>query len=154
MLPIKPIGLHGADEELRSVRVCTGVRHRQDPRSGVLPLEILVLELAPVDRLTACSVPGGEISSLAHEVRDHTVKLRSLEVKGFSGTANTFLSGAESSEILGSPGSLIGVQLHHDPSRGLAVDGHVEVYLRERHSCCLKREISIRLKKRFVVDDE
>jgi hypothetical protein len=52
---IQPLGLGRAHEELRAVRVGSGVSHRQDTGAGVLELEVLVLELGSVDGLA--SVP-------------------------------------------------------------------------------------------------
>merc|ERR550514_938570 len=41
MLAVEPASLHCAEEELRAVRVGTGVCHRQDARAGVLQGEVL-----------------------------------------------------------------------------------------------------------------
>jgi hypothetical protein len=51
-------------------------------------------------------------------------------VKWLAGLANTFLTGAKSTEILGCPWNNIGEQLHDDPTNRLAADGHVKEYLR------------------------
>src|SRR5260370_14192576 len=73
-----------ADEELRAVGVLPGIRHRQGARAEVLTglaLESFVIELGAVDRLAAGAVAFGEIAPLAHELRDHAVERRALEVE-------------------------------------------------------------------------
>jgi hypothetical protein len=44
-------------------------------------------------------------SSLAHKVLDHSVKDRSLEVKGFTAASNAFLAGAEGTKVLSGLGN-------------------------------------------------
>lgn len=53
MLAVQPAGGLGTQEELRAVRVGTGVGHTQDARTGVLQLKVLVRELGAVDGLSA-----------------------------------------------------------------------------------------------------
>lgn len=50
---------------LRSVGVRAGVSHREKPRLGVLELEVLVLELLPVDAAAPGAVPCGEVAALS-----------------------------------------------------------------------------------------
>ena len=64
VLAVEPGGLGGAQEELAAVGVGAGVGHGQDARTGVLQLEVLVLELHPVDGLAAGAVPGREVAAL------------------------------------------------------------------------------------------
>ena len=45
VLPVDPVRLHRAQEELRAVGAGASVGHRECPRAGVLQLEVLVLEL-------------------------------------------------------------------------------------------------------------
>jgi len=130
VLAVQPRGGYGAQEELRSVRVGTGVGHRQHSRSGVLLNEVLIVELVSVDRLSSGSIPIGEVTSLAHELGDHSVKLGVLEVEGLSRLPLAFLPGAQRPEIFRGLRSGVGVQLHHDaPSRSTA-DGDIEENLR------------------------
>lgn len=91
---VQPRRLHGRDEELRSVGVGTGVRHRQSAGLQVLEGEVLVLELGAVDRLAAGAVVVGEVTALAHEVRDDTVEGGRL-------VAESLLAGAQRTEVLG-----------------------------------------------------
>merc|ERR1719345_377750 len=51
MLAVEMGGHSGTQEELRSVRARARVRHREDALTGVIKLEILVLELLPVEDL-------------------------------------------------------------------------------------------------------
>lgn len=101
---VQPGRLHGGDEELRAVRVRAGVRHRQDARAGVLQDEVLVLELVAVDRFAAGAVVVLEVAPLAHEVRDHAVKDRTL-------VAEALLAGAERAEVLGRLRHDVGAEL-------------------------------------------
>lgn len=56
MLPIQVRGRRQRDEELRAVRVRTGVRHGEDARAGVLQLVLdLVREFRPVDRRSSAA---------------------------------------------------------------------------------------------------
>src|SRR5437879_2425036 len=62
-----------ADEELRAIGVPPGIGHRNRTRPEVLAglaLESLIVELAAIDRLTAGAIPSGEITALAHKVRN------------------------------------------------------------------------------------
>ena len=73
-------------------------------RSSVLQTEVLVLELVAVDGLAPGAVAGSEVSSLAHEVGDDAVEGGAL-------VAEALLSGAESTEVLGSLGDHVIPQL-------------------------------------------
>ena len=64
MLAIQLLGLGRADKELGTVGVGPSVGHRQDAGSGVLELEILILELGAVDGLATGSVVVGEVTTL------------------------------------------------------------------------------------------
>jgi len=130
VLSVEPLGLGGADEELRSIGSRSGIGHGEDSGAGVLLSEVLVGELGAVDRLASGAVSGGEVASLAHEPRDHAVERRSLVVERLAGAASALLAGAESPEVLGRAGNHIGVELHDDAAGRLAADGHVEEDLR------------------------
>lgn len=54
----------------------------------------------------------GEVTTLEHEVLDHTVE-------GAAGVAVALLASAKSTEVLGSLGDDIGVQLEGDAAEGL-----------------------------------
>lgn len=95
--------------------------------------EVLVLELGPVDRLATGAVSGGEVAALAHEAGDDSVESRALVVQGLPAPSGSLLSGAKSSEVLRRSRRRVGVEFHHDPSRGGPTDRDVEVHLRIRH---------------------
>jgi hypothetical protein len=72
------------------------------------------LVLGPAFAMDRTTVAPGEVTSLAHEVRDHTVELRVLKVKRLPGSSLALLSGAQSPEVLRGPRVRVRVQLHHD----------------------------------------
>ena len=78
--------------------VGTSVGHGEDSWAGVFELEVLISELLSVDGNTSSSIAFGEVSTLAHEVGDHSVEARSLEVKALR--AGALLSFANESEKL------------------------------------------------------
>ena len=73
-------------------------------RSSVLQGEVLVLELVAIDGLSTSTVSSSEVSTLAHEVGDHTVEGGALE-------AEPLLTGAQSAEVLTGLWYNIGPQL-------------------------------------------
>ena len=85
--------------------------------------EIFLLGITYIDGLSASTIVVGEISSLAHEFGNHTVEAR-------SGISESLLTGAESTEVFGSPRHNIGTQFHHNTTSILAADGHIEVNFR------------------------
>jgi len=119
VLAIQPLGLGGTQEELTAVGVGASVSHGQDSRSGMLQLEVLVLELVSIDRLSSGSVVVGEVTALAHEVGDDTVEGRSLEPV-------PLLSGAQGTEVLGGLGDNVLTQLHDNTSNGSTIGGNIE----------------------------
>lgn len=94
-------------------------------------LKVLVLEPGAVDGFSTGAIVVGEVTTLAHEVRNHPVKTAIL-------VAETLLSGTKSAEVLRRLGDNILPQLHHDAAHGLAVRGHVEENAWQCHflSCC------------------
>ncbi|GER42321.1 chaperone protein ClpB [Striga asiatica] len=124
VLAVEPLRLPRADEELRAVGPRPGVRHRQDPRPGVLPHEVLVGELGAVDRLAADAVSRREIAALAHEIGDHAVEGRPLVMEGLAGFSDALLAGAQGAEVLGCLRDHVCEELHHDPPGGMATDRH------------------------------
>merc|ERR1712022_82837 len=93
MLTVEPVGLDGAEEELRAVGVGACVGHGQNAFTRVLQCEVLVLKLGAVDGLAAGTVVVGEVATLAHEVGDDAVEGGALE-------AEALLASAEGTEVL------------------------------------------------------
>ena len=104
VLAIEPRSLGSTNKELGPIGVGTSIGHAEDARASVLELEILVLELVPVDGLAAGAVVVGEVPTLAHEVGDHAVE-------GGTPVPESFLSSAKSAEVLRRLWDNIGSQL-------------------------------------------
>ncbi len=126
VLSVQPLGLDSANEELRPVSVGTGVSHGQNSWTCVLVNEVLVLELRAVDRLSSGSVAGSEVSSLEHEVGDHSVEDGVLEMKGLAALAHSLLASAQGSEILSCLGNCVSEKLHDDSAGWLVTNSDVE----------------------------
>ena len=127
VLAVEPAGDNGRDEELRAIRVGAGVSHRKQTGLGVLQLEVLVGELGTVDRLATGTVAGGEVTTLEHKVRDHTVEVR-------ASVAEALLARAEGTEVGGRLGHHIVKELELDGAERSAVLGDVEENV--RHGAC------------------
>jgi hypothetical protein len=123
VLSIKPRSFHSTEEKLTSVRVGSSIGHGKNSGASVRELKVFIGELVSVDGLASSSVVVGEVSSLAHEIRNHTVE-RTL------GESKTLLSGAESTEILSRLGDNVGAKLHFDATSRRCADGNVKVYNR------------------------
>ena len=113
--------------ELRDLRVGAGVGHGEQTGAGVLELEVLIGELLAVDgattgtlfrigkldtvpreeRLRKTHVVAGEVTTLEHELGDHTVE---------AGANVALASGllAELTEVLGSLGDILLVEVEVD----------------------------------------
>jgi len=85
----------------------------------VLQGEVLILELVAVDGLSTGTVSSGKVSTLAHEVGDHTVEGGALE-------AEPLLPGAESTEVLTGLWHDVCSQLHDDLANGGSISGNIE----------------------------
>ena len=66
----------------------------------MLVLEVFISEFLSVDALTSSSILACEVSSLSHEAWDDSMEGRPLEVERPSRPALSFLSCAESTEVL------------------------------------------------------
>ena len=95
--------------------------------------EVLISKLGAVNGFSTRSVPFREVSTLNHEVGDHTVKDAPLEVKGLARISYTFLSSTERSEVLCCFGNNIAEKLHHNSAQARAIHGDVEEHSRSRH---------------------
>ena len=112
---------HGGDEELRTVRVGTRIRHGKQSGSVVAHNEALVGELASVDGLASVAIEvlsltrltnaHSNISSLEHESGNHSVEDGVLVAKIHTLSSLSLLSSAEATEVLGSLGNDVVEQL-------------------------------------------
>lgn len=133
MLVVEPAGVSGADEELGSVGVRSGIGHGKSAFTLVLESEVLVLKLLAIDRLATGAVSVGEVTSLTHELGDHTME-------GTSFVAKALLTSAESPEVIGSERDDITPEFHDDTSGWSIADFHVKEDLRKSHDIVKKRE--------------
>ena len=89
-------------------------------------LEVLVRKaFRAVNSCGSCSVPVQEISTLNHELLDHTMELAAL-VTLRSAQVVLRLSGAVLSKVLGRPRHDVGKQLHLDAAERLTAESDVE----------------------------
>jgi hypothetical protein len=79
-------------------------------------------ELCAVNGLATGSVPGGEISTLKHEVGDDTME------RG-SGVTKSILASAQLTEIPCSFGDDVIIESEYDPTSSLAVDGDIKLFI-------------------------
>lgn len=93
MFAVQPVCLYGANEELGAVGVGARIGHGQNTRPLVLQLEVLVRKAASIDGLSPRAVVVGEVTSLAHEGRNHSVECGPFVSKAL-------LPGAQGSEVL------------------------------------------------------
>jgi len=104
---VEPVGDDGGDEELRAVGVGASVGHGEEEWLLVLELEVLIWELLAVDGLSTSAVTTGEVTTLQHEIRDHTVELG-------AGVAKARLTSAELLEVIDGLGDDIIEELEVD----------------------------------------
>lgn len=109
MLAIQPRGWYGAQEELRTVGARACVSHRQYPGPSVLPHKVLICKLCSVDGLASGTIAVREVTTLAHETRNDTVKVRALEVEGLPQLSDSFLASAQGPEVFSRLRSCVGV---------------------------------------------
>jgi len=117
---IEPRGDDGGDEELGAVGVLSGVGHGEDVGLGVLELEVLICEFLAVDGLSTSSVAPGEVTTLEHELGDDTVERGTL-------ISEAVLASGKLTEVLGSLGDDVVVQLEGDATGVNTANGDIEV---------------------------
>ncbi len=119
---VQPARFDGANEELSTIRVRTGISHAQNTRTGMLKVEILIVKLATVDTVSTPSITPLEIATLDHKVADHTVELATL-------VTVSFLTRSKGSKVLGGLGNVFTVQAECDTSYIFVTVLNVEVDL-------------------------
>jgi len=116
VLPVE-VGLRGEeDKELAGVGVLAEVGHGEIAASVVIVVEVLIVELGAIDGLATGAVPGGEVATLSHEARDHSMELGALEVEWLARLADSLLSCAEGTEVLSCLGDLVSEELEDNVS--------------------------------------
>ena len=101
-------------------------------------LEVLIRELLAVDGLASGAVAAGEVTRLAHEVRDDAVEDAVLVAEGLARPADPLLAGAQRAEVLARLRGDVDAELERDAADGRAADAHVEETTREgRHGVCV-----------------
>ena len=123
---IEPLGLDERQEELRSVRTGSSVRHRKISSSGVFQIEVLICKLQAIDGLSSSTISSGEISTLSHEIFDDTMEWWSLVAKWLSRFTHALLTSAKGSEVLSSLWHLVSVQLNDDSASQLLANGDIK----------------------------
>ena len=126
VLAIQPVGFDGAQEKLAAVRIWARIGHRENPRTGVLELEVFVGKLLAVDGFPTSSVLAGKVATLAHELGDDTVEWRSF-------VTEALFTGAQSAEVFRGLWDHIGAKGHFDTAQGLAVGSDVKETDRVTH---------------------
>ncbi|KAL2481066.1 Chaperone protein ClpB [Abeliophyllum distichum] len=92
MLTLKLVNLGSADEELGSI----GPPAKHQPWMAIMLLhEVLIHKFIIVDRFANCTIPYGEVSTLAHKIRNHTMEAPSLLEPGIDGFLDAFLAGSK-----------------------------------------------------------
>ena len=92
MLAIQPFSLGSADKKLGTVCVWSSICHGQDARTCMLQDEVLILKFLSVDGPATSAIMACEVTTLAHESWNNSVKGGTL-------IAKSFLSSAQSSKV-------------------------------------------------------
>jgi hypothetical protein len=69
---------HVCDVPIRTVRVGSGICHRENALAFVLEGKVFVCELVAIDALTARTIVIGKVPTLAHELWNHAMEGRTL----------------------------------------------------------------------------
>lgn len=114
MLSIQVTRFHRAEEELAAVGVWACIGHRQNSGARVFKVEVLILKLLAIDGLAPRSIASGEVTTLAHELRDDSMEFGTFEPK-------SLLPGAKCPEVFRSFGNLVSLQFHFDSANRLVI---------------------------------
>ena len=63
-----------ANKELRSIGIRTSISHRKNSLSFMLKRKVLIIKFWAINRFSSGTIVVCEISSLTHELRDHTME--------------------------------------------------------------------------------
>merc|ERR1719221_472323 len=95
--------------------------------------EVFVGKLCSIYRFAACAITCRKVPTLAHEIGYYSVESTALEMKGFARFPGSFLTSAQTPEILCCFGCNICPELHHNSASCGAANGHIEENLWVRH---------------------
>lgn len=126
VLTIQPLSASSSNEELATVSVGTGIGHGQQEGLRVLQLKILIGKLGTVNATTTSPIVIGEITSLAHELRDDAVEGATL-------VGSSLMTHTQGTEVLGSLGDHIGKQLKGNATQVGTIGGNVKENLGVGH---------------------
>ena len=129
---VQPSRFHGADKKLRAIGVRAGIGHGKHTGPGVFsgfPFEAFVLEFIAIYGLAARAVVVGEITALAHELRDDAVEPAAFIMQWHARVSHAFFPRAKCPEVFGSLWHGIGEEFKNDAPGRLLVNGDVEKYL-------------------------
>jgi len=103
---IEPVTWNKSEEKLGPICVRACVCHGQQAASVVTDVEVFIWEFSSVDRYSSCAVSCCEISSLGHEILNHTMEMASLVSKLFG-----VVTCAQAAEVFSSFRGFISVEL-------------------------------------------
>ena len=98
--------------------------------------EVLILKFLSVDRFAASAVMACEVTTLAHESWNHSVKGGTL-------IAKSFLSSAQSTKVFCCLWNFVCKQLNGDATQGLIIRRDVEEHGGVDHGCRKRRKATV-----------
>jgi hypothetical protein len=111
MLAIEPFSLGSADKKLGPICVWSSICHGQDARTCMLQDEIVILRFLSVDGPAISAITACEVTTLAHESWDNSVKGGTL-------IAKSFLFSAQSMKVFCCLWNFVCKQLKGDVAQG------------------------------------
>ena len=123
---IEPRCFHSGDEELRAVGVGASVGHGEDTGASVLQDEVLVGEFLAINGFATSAIVVCEVTSLEHEVGDHTVEGGAL-------VTEALLACTQRAEVFTGLGGDIRSQLNNDSPKSRSIGSNVHENTWQRH---------------------
>ena len=136
MLAIQPFSLGSADKKLGTVCVWSSICHGQDARTCMLQDEVLILKFLSVDGPAASAIMACEVTTLAHESWNNSVKGGTL-------IAKSFLSSAQSSKVFCCLWNFVCKQLEGDAAQGLVIGRDVKELGGVDHGCSKQGKVTV-----------
>ena len=101
--------------------VWSGIRHGQNSLAYMFQFKVFVGKFLTVDALASSSIVVRKITSLAHEIGNHTVKRAALETE-------TLFPSAKGSEVFSGLRNDVGTEFKCNATNVFSTDFHVEEY--------------------------